>query len=228
MSGELVSVVMPAFDEERFIGEALRSVLAQTYRPVEVIVVDDGSSDRTAAIAAEHGVRVLGLPGRGPAAARNAGLRAAHGDYWVIFDADDVMPPEGLAGQVAELEHHPELDIVFGMTEAFVNPGEPRPPHFMPEWEAGPYSWHAGTLIARRAVLDTVGLFDETLRLGEDIDWLARAKEAGVRIGHAEHLALRYRVHRASMSSDTRATQDAMLKVLRKSVQRRRSRGHGA
>ena len=92
MSG-LVSVVMPAFDEERFIGEALRSVLAQTYRPVEVIVVDDGSSDRTAGIAAEHGVRVLRLPRRGPAAARNAGLRAARGDYWVIFDADDLMPP---------------------------------------------------------------------------------------------------------------------------------------
>jgi glycosyltransferase involved in cell wall biosynthesis len=222
MSGGLVSVIMPAYDEEAFIAEALGSVLAQTYQPVEIVVVDDGSGDRTAEIAAAHDVHVLRRTHQGPAAARNAGLSVARGDYWMVFDADDVMPREGIAGQVAHLEQHPELDIVFGMTEAFVTPGEPRPSHFFAAWEHGSFPWHATTMLARRAALDRVGPFDETLLLGEDIDWLARAKEADVSIGHAGHVALRYRVHGANMTSDARERQHAMLAVLRRSVWRRR------
>ena len=226
MSGRLVSVVTPAFEEEAFIAEALQSVLAQTYRPVELIVVDDGSRDRTAEIAAAHEARVLRRTQRGgPAAARNAGLALARGDYWTIFDADDVMAPEGLSRQVAHLEQHPELGIVFGLTEAFVSPGEGRPSHFRSAWANGPFPWHTGTMMARREVLELVGPFDETLRLGEDIEWLARAKDAGVRVGRADHVALRYRIHRANTTSDTHAKQQAMLRALRMSVRRRRA-GH--
>lgn len=224
MSGGLVSVVMPAFDEEAFIAEALASVLSQSYRPVEVIVVDDGSGDRTAEIAGAHDVRLLRLAHRGVAAARNAGLGVANGDYWMILDGDDLMPGEAIARQVAHLHRHPGLDIVFGLTEAFVTPGEPRPAHFSTAWENGPFPWHASTMLARRAVLDRVGLFDETLPLGEDIDWLTRAKEAGVKIGQTDHLALRYRVHRANVTADTQATRRAMLSVLHRSARRHRER----
>jgi len=222
MSEPLVSVVMPAFEEEAFIAEALGSLLAQTYQPVEIIVVDDGSSDRTAEIAAAHDVRLLRRPHRGSAAARNAGLAVARGEYWTIVDADDVMPPEGLCGQVAHLQQHPELGIVFGLTEAFVTPGQQRPPHYSRAWENGPFPWHPTTMLARREVLDLVGPFDETRRLGEDIDWLARARNAGVCVGRSDHVARRYRVHAGNASSDTHANQRAMLNVLRESVRRRR------
>jgi glycosyltransferase involved in cell wall biosynthesis len=222
VSGGLVSVVMPAFQEEAFIGEALGSVLAQTYRPVEVIVVDDGSSDRTADIAAGLGVRVVHQPHRGQSAARNAGLAVARGGLWAIFDADDVMPPDRLSHQVAYLEEHPEAGMVLGLTEAFVSPGEPRPPHFNPVWDDGPYRGHWGTMLARRAVLDVVGPFDEALALGEDVEWMGRATDAGVCAGHVEQVCLRYRIHRGNTSSDTRANQLATLKVLRASVRRRR------
>jgi glycosyltransferase involved in cell wall biosynthesis len=214
---------MPAFDEEAFIAEALVSVLAQTYDAVEVIVVDDGSGDHTAEIAEAHDVRVLRRPHAGASAARNAGLAVATGEYWTIFDADDVMPPERLARQVAHLEEHPELGMVLGLTEAFVTPGEPRPAHYNPVWDDGPYREHPGTVLARRAILDLVGDFDETLLLGEDVDWLARAKDAGVRSEHVDYLSLRYRIHRANTSSDTRANQQAMLGLLRTSVRRRRA-----
>jgi GT2 family glycosyltransferase len=80
-------------------------------------------------------------------------------------------------------------------------------------------------MMARREVLELVGPFDETLRLGEDIEWLARAKDAGVRVGRADHVALRYRIHRANTTSDTHAKQQAMLRALRMSVRRRRA-GH--
>jgi glycosyltransferase involved in cell wall biosynthesis len=216
-----VSVVMPAFEEEAFIAEALQSVLAQSYRPVELIVVDDGSGDRTAEIAAAHQARVLRRHHRGPAAARNAGLEVARGEYWTIFDADDVMAPARLSRQVAHLEQHPEHGIVLGLTEAFVSPGEPRPPHYNPAWDDGPFPTCTGSMLARREILDRVGPFDETLRLGEDIEWLVRAKDAGVRVGRADDVALRYRVHGANTTSDTRANQQAMLTALRRATQRR-------
>jgi glycosyltransferase involved in cell wall biosynthesis len=222
VSGALVSVVVPAFDEEAFIAQALESVLAQTYQPVELIVVDDGSGDRTAEIAESCGARVLRLAHRGVAAARNAGLGAARGDYWTILDADDLLPPDGLADQVAHLEGHPELGLVFGLTKAFVTPGEARPSHFNPVWARGPYAWHTGAMMARQEVLDVVGPFDETRRLGEDMDWLTRARDAGVCAGSTEHLALRHRIHAGNSTADTRANRAAMLSVLRQSLRRRR------
>jgi glycosyltransferase involved in cell wall biosynthesis len=218
---------MPAFDEEAFIAEALRSVLAQTYRPVEVIVVDDGSGDRTAEIAQAHDVCLLRRPHLGASAARNAGLAVATGEYWTIFDADDVMPPERLARQVAHLEEHPELGMVLGLTEAFVTPGEPRPSHYNPVWDEGPYRGHPGTMLARRAVLQVVGLFEESLALAYDVDWLARAKDAGVKAGQVDHVSLRYRIHRGNSSADAPAVNLAVLGLLRSSVQRRRASADG-
>jgi glycosyltransferase involved in cell wall biosynthesis len=223
VSGRLVSVVMPAFEEEAFISEALRSVLAQTYHPVEVIVVDDGSGDRTAEIAEAHDVRLLRRPHRGASAARNAGLAVAKGAYWTIFDADDVMPPDRLARQVEHLEQHQELGMVLGLTEAFVSPGEPRPPHYNPVWDDGPFPACAGTMLARREVFALVGPFDEELPLGEDVDWLARAKDAGVSAGQLDHVSLRYRIHRANSSANAPAVHMAMLGLLRTSVHRRRA-----
>ena len=224
VNGGLVSVVMAAFDEEAFIDEALRSVSAQTYRPVEVIVVDDGSSDRTAETAAKHDVRLLRLPHRGPSAARNAGLAIARGDYWTIFDADDVMPPERLLHQVTYLEEHPQLGMVLGLTEAFVTPGEPRPPHWNPIWDEGPFPACAGTMLARRSVLDLVGPYDETVSLAYDVEWLARAKDAGVGAGQVDHVSLHYRIHPGNTSADRPAVHEAMFGLLRASLHRTRAR----
>jgi glycosyltransferase involved in cell wall biosynthesis len=223
VSGALVSVVMPAHDEEAFIAEALESVLSQTHSPVEVIVVDDGSSDRTAEIATGCGVQVVRRQRAGVAAARNAGLALARGEYWTILDADDVMPPKALECQVVELERHSDLGMVFGLTEAFMTPGESRPPHWNPAWDDGPFPWHATAMLARRELLQLVGRFDETRRFAEDMDWLTRAKAAGVRAGQGDYLALRYRVHRDNSTADTRAVDREMLSVLRASARRQRA-----
>jgi glycosyltransferase involved in cell wall biosynthesis len=231
----LVSVVIAAYNEQAYIAEALHSVLAQTHHPIELIVVDDGSTDHTAEITAQIAtgaapvpdpptIELLRRPHHGPSAARNAGLKRSSGQYWTIFDADDVMPPDRLTHQVAHLQQHPEHDIVLGLTEAFITPGQPKPPHYNPLWDDGPFPGHAGTMMARRAVLDTVGGYDESMALGEDLDWQARAKAAGIRAGALDHVCLHYRIHRANTSSDTRANRAATLQLLRASVQRRR--GH--
>jgi glycosyltransferase involved in cell wall biosynthesis len=223
VSGELVSVVMPAYDEEAFIAEALASVLAQTHRRLEIVVVDDGSRDRTAEIAAAHGARVLRQPHQGAAAARNAGLQASHGAYWAIFDADDVMAPERLAHQVDHLQRHPEHGLVLGLTEAFVTPGEPRPAHYNPVWDDGPFPACTGTMLARRGAFERVGRFDVTRPLAYDLDWLARAKDAGVSAGRVDHVVLRYRIHSGNVTSDRHAVNAAMLGVVRESLRRRRA-----
>jgi glycosyltransferase involved in cell wall biosynthesis len=223
MSRSLVSVVMLAFDEEAFIAEALESVLAQTYAPVEVIVVDDGSTDRTAEIAEGYGVRVLRRAHTGMSAARNAGVSAARGEYWTLFDADDVMPPKRLELQVAELERRPELGMVFGLTEAFVTPGEPRPPHWNPAWDDGPFTGCAGTMLARRALFALVGPYDEALQRSRDLDWIVRAKDLGVAAANIDALTLRYRIHPGNASADRPAVSSAMLGVLRESLARRRT-----
>jgi glycosyltransferase involved in cell wall biosynthesis len=228
VEGELVSVVMPAFDEEAFVAEAVESVLAQTYDRFELIVVDDGSADRTGSIVSGFpGVRVVRRGQRGgPAAARNAGLGVARGDYWAIFDADDVMPPERLECQVEFLREHASVEMVLGLTEAFVNPGEPRPAHWNPAWDGGPYHGHPGTILARRAVLDRVGWFDESLELGSDMQWMARAKLAGVRMGQLEHPCLRYRIHAGNITSDVDTNRAAMLRALRTSRRLGAGAGH--
>jgi glycosyltransferase involved in cell wall biosynthesis len=227
VSAALVSLVMPAYNAERFIGEALESALSQTYEPVEVIVVDDGSNDRTAEIATTHGVRLIRQEHRGEAAARNAGLANMRGEYWTVFDADDVMPPERLERQVSHLEQHPELGMVLGLTQAFVTPGEPRPSHWNPEWDNGPFPACTGTMLARHEVAALVGPYDEQRRMSPDFEWMTRAMELGVAAGESDAVMLHYRIHPGNATADRAAVASAMLGVLRESLTRRRTAATG-
>jgi GT2 family glycosyltransferase len=129
---------------------------------------------------------------------------------------------------VAYLEEHPDFGLVLGLTEAFVSPGEPRPAHYNPVWDDGPFPACAGTMLARRAVFEAVGPFDESLALAYDVDWLARAKDAGVEAGRIDQLSLRYRIHRGNSTADAHAVHRAMLGLLRTSVVRRQEGSAGA
>jgi glycosyltransferase involved in cell wall biosynthesis len=209
----LVSVLMPVRDVEEWVGEALDSALAQDHAATEIIVADDGSRDRTADVAAQRpGVTVLrrGAPG-GPAAARNTALEHARGDFVAVLDGDDIWPANRLSLQLAHFAANPELAIVLGLTEAFVNPGEPMPPHHPRTTE--PFHACAGAMLARREVFEEIGHWDERLRLCEDVDWLARAKDAGFQSGAVEEIVLRYRIHARNTSRNG---------VLRESLERRR------
>ncbi|HEY1092631.1 MAG TPA: glycosyltransferase family A protein, partial [Burkholderiaceae bacterium] len=108
-----VSVVIPSYNAEGFIAETLRSVLAQSFTDFEIIVVDDGSSDRTPEIAEALGVRVLRQANAGVCAARNRGLAEARGEFICFLDHDDYWYPDKLAAQIAEFERDPELGVVY-------------------------------------------------------------------------------------------------------------------
>jgi glycosyltransferase involved in cell wall biosynthesis len=216
----LVSVVVPAFQAEAFIGEALESALGQESARVEVLVVDDGSTDRTAEVASSYPVRLIRQSNRGPAAARNAGLSLAGGEFMTILDADDIWPRDRLARQVEHLRAHPELGIVLGLTEIFLTPGQEPPAHWPVAHTGRPIPAVAGSMLARASVFEVVGAFDEKLRQCEDIDWLARVKDAGIQAGSIDHVVLRYRIHAANTSRHTNANKATLLRVLRDSVRR--------
>src|ERR1044071_9784434 len=119
-----VSVVIPAYNAERYLGEAIESVLAQTYAPLETIVVDDGSSDGTAAVARSHpGVTLISQENAGPAAARNRGFAASRGELIAFHDADDLMTPDKLAVQVGEMLAKPAIGCVLAEQELLIEAG---------------------------------------------------------------------------------------------------------
>jgi glycosyltransferase involved in cell wall biosynthesis len=215
----LVSVIVPAYNAETFIAEALDSAFEQDYDPLEVIVVDDGSTDRTAEVAARYEVQLVRQSNRGPAAARNAGLALARGEYIAILDADDIWPSDRLSALVGALSAG--AGIAIGLTEFFVTPGEPTPPHY-PFGIPNPHSGHMTAVLARRTVFEMIGAYNEQFRLSEDIDWFMRAREAGVVIESVDRVVSRYRIHARNTSRDKEAVRAMWLRALRSSLARRR------
>ncbi|HEX8206071.1 MAG TPA: glycosyltransferase family A protein [Solirubrobacteraceae bacterium] len=210
-----VSVVVPVRDGARYLGEALESVAAQTLAAGEVIVVDDGSTDDSAAIAAAHGARVVRQPPLGPSAARNRGIEATGGDLVALLDADDRWLPDKLERQTATLRERDDVDVLFGHVRQFRAPElgggmeEPRPGVLF------------STLIVRRRAFARAGLFDETWRAGELMDWLARARDAGLRDHVADDVVALRRVHATNLSRDPEARRD-YARVLKRAIDRRR------
>jgi glycosyltransferase involved in cell wall biosynthesis len=222
----LVSVVVPVFAGERFLGEALDSIAGQTYPRVETIVVDDGSPDASAEIAsARRGVRVLREPHRGVAAARNAGLSDARGELVAFLDQDDLWQPSKLALQVSLLAQRPELDIALSHVEMVLLAGVSRPSWLTWLTDQQP-GYLPSTWLVRREAFDTVGLFDTSYRVACDADWLARAKDAGLASGMLEQTLVRWRIHDANGSYDEATMRRETFRVLRATAERQREAGH--
>jgi glycosyltransferase involved in cell wall biosynthesis len=213
----LVSVVMPVFNTEKFVAEAIESVLSQEAElRLELIVVDDGSSDGSAeAVAKFDSVRLLRHEqNRGIGAARNTGVRTAKGEFVAFLDADDVWPRNSLGARMALLETDANCDAVAGRVIQF---GEGR---LDSESEGG---FLAGNTLVRRPAFDRVGEFDETLRVGEFLDWYARAVDAGLRFSQIEALTLRRRVHASNTMLGIGKEPLDYTRVLRQALARRRA-----
>jgi glycosyltransferase involved in cell wall biosynthesis len=220
-----VSVIIPCRNAAGFLAAALASVQSQSLPPDEVIVVDDGSTDASAAIAAGvQGVRLHRQPPLGIGAARNAGLRLSAGAVIGFLDADDLWPPDSLCLRMRALEADQGLDGVCGLVEQFFTPeldqrATPRPP------PAALVARSAGAMLLRRRVFDRIGGFDATLTLGDTLDLAARMDEAGLRIAAIDQVVLRRRIHRANTVLTQRGRQGDYLKILKAALDRRRAGG---
>ena len=193
MTRETVTVVIPAFDAERFVAEAVATARAQVPPPAEIVIVDDGSSDATAAVAESVGARLLRQPHRGIGAARNAGIRAARAGLVALLDVDDLWLPGKLAAQLAAFDEDPGLAGVFtGIRNQFMRPElEDR---FQAAAGVLP-GVCASTLLARRDVLLEAGGFNETTSRTDFIEWYATAVASGARFRMLEGLYALRRIH---------------------------------
>jgi len=221
-----VSVMIPAYNAGPYLAEAIQSVLAQTLRPLEVIVVDDGSTDDTAAIAEGFGLPVICYrrPHSGIAVTRNYVVSVACGDWLAFLDADDLWLPDKLERQLAAAEKNPELEMIFGGVRQFVSPElgvtdqlRVAPPALMTS-----NAPHAGTMLARREVFARVGPFDTTLQVAEFIDWYARAGSLGLRMATVPEIVMHRRRHLANTTLRQKSSMIEMTVVMKRVLDRRR------
>ena len=219
MNDSLVSVIVPVYNGEQYLAEALTSILSQDYRPLEVIVVDDGSTDRSAEIARSFNeVRYIRQENQGPAAARNTGMAAAHGGFLTFCDADDLLRPAKVGVQVAYLQEHLDVDCVLVRHEVFFEPGVVRPAWLMDDEGAQPQS-----ALVRRSVVERVGGFDRAYRLTEGIEWLSRMRDAGVTIAMIPEVLQDRRIHGGNLSYHRRELQHFLLHSMRSRIARARA-----
>jgi len=226
----LVSCIVPVYNGARFIAEAIVSILAQDWRPLEVIVVDDGSTDSTPEVLAGFGdpVRVIRQDNAGPVVARNRGVAAAAGEFLAFLDADDLWVPDKLTRQVKGLLADPDLGFSVGQVQNFweeevAAEGE----RLGSSLRARPIAGYVtGTLVVRREVAAQVGPFDVTLEHGDSADWFQRAGQLGVRGDLLPEVLLRRRLHLANRSRvHAQGSRDEFLRLLKRSVDRKRSGG---
>lgn len=217
MSG--VSLVIPCFNQAAFLPTAIESALAQSVPPAEIIVVDDGSWDDSAAQARRFGrrVRLVRQPNRGPAAARNAGIERTGCDLVAFLDGDDLWPPRSLAVR-QELLARCGTDYVFGNVVQFRDADGPNVPASPPI--AGRL---VGAMLVRRSAFRRVGRFDPKLRSAEVIEWSARASASGLTGAAVRETVLLRRVHSANMMLTAPGTAQDRLAVLRANVARKRA-----
>lgn len=219
MTRPLVTAFMPVFNAEEFLGAALESLLAQDYAPYEVVVCDDGSTDRTLEILLEYPtVRTVHRKHRGRAAACNAAIEASHGEFLTAFDGDDLWPANRLTMQATYLAEHPEVGCVLGRQE-WMNP----PPWLGRDPVYGDLDGiPIGSAMFRRSAFEAVGRFDETFRYSEDMDLLVRMRERGIEIAVLPEILLYRRFHGDQMTAKPPDTLP-LLRSLRQKLKRERT-----
>jgi glycosyltransferase involved in cell wall biosynthesis len=221
----LVTAAIPVRDGEAYLAEAIESVLGQSRPCQQVVVVDNGSTDRSAEIAAGFGapVELVREPQLGIGAARNAALQVARGDYLAFLDADDLWEREKTALQIAAFEAEPGLQLVFGHVRQFLSPdlaaGEAEGLHVPIDPQPGQY---IGAMLARREAIDAVGPWPEDVRVSDGLAFLLRAGELGLEQRMLSETVTLRRVHGGNHSIHNRDERSEFAHHLKRSLDRRR------
>jgi glycosyltransferase involved in cell wall biosynthesis len=220
----LISVIIPVYNGANFLPEAIATIEEQAYEPLEIIVIDDGSTDDLATVVASYGdrLRYVYQDNQGPAAARNHGITLAQGEFIAFLDVDDQWPANKLQNQLAVLTDQPELAVVNGYMQLMQARIGPDHNLTFVDILAPGLSINLGSALFRAAVFDTVGLFDPEQIHSEDVDWFMRARERQVPMVVLEAVTLKYRLHDHNMIRDHQHNLQGFMRAIRKSIQRRR------
>lgn len=212
-----ISVVIPAFNREKYLARAIKSVLAQGYPRLEIIVVDDGSTDQTALIVKSFSeVRYFYQKNLGPASARNKGIMESEGEILAFIDSDDLWTSDKLIVQLKKMNDDPALQIVLGRIQYFKEENGI-------EWIHDPIvAVNFGNALIKKTAFDKVGLLDVSLMFGEDMDWFLRAREKEIPTYFQTEITLLYRKHKENMCNDVKQMNSFLLNSFKKSLKRRR------
>lgn len=227
----LVSVIIPVYNSESYLEETLASVLTQTYHNLEIIVIDDGSTDDSRYIISRFGAadkRVVSISqeNAGVSNARNAGINLSHGDFIAFLDADDVWMPNNIEikllhiqsgdfglvhsnAQIIDSESHSMDQILIGKEGNLLED--------LLLWNGTCIPGPSSVVISKQ-VMDSIGGFDPRLSTAADMDYFIRVAK-NYRIGHVNEVSWNYRIHRSNMHSDIASMQQDILLVYKKALE---------
>jgi glycosyltransferase involved in cell wall biosynthesis len=220
-----VSVIIPVFNGEKFLAEAIESVLEQNYEPLEIIVVDDGSTDRTREVADrfKKNIKYVYQKNKKVSSARNKGIALSKGDIIGFIDHDDRWVKGRLNTHLSYLAKDPSLELVIGRVQRFylLNEGD-EPKNYKYEYLNESFlTPSVGAATFRKSVFDKVGLFDEDISMVEDIDWSMRARGQNIRSIVLNQCSLRYLRHQGNMTNNEELLYRSLAGALKKSLNRR-------
>ena len=198
----LITIIVPVYNREKYIAEALNSLLKDDYQPKEIVLVDDGSTDRTAEILRKYeGINYHYQEHQGVSVARNTGISNSHGEFITFLDSDDIWMPGRLEYCIRFFESHPEVDYLLGKQVTFLEDGFLKPIHIKQSWLDFPQeSSGTGVLMTKKTCFDKVGFFNPDFRSSEDKDWLLRASEAKLQMARIPLIMVKQRLHGQNIS----------------------------
>lgn len=212
----LISVIIPVYNGERYLGEAIESVLMQSLRPYEVIIVDDGSTDESRAVALQFApwVDVVTQANQGASAARNRGIGLSSGKFLAFLDADDRWMADKLQRQRLAFIGDPDLAMVFGQVEQFYSPELPATAALPDLGDRQTLAGiHVGAMLIRRTAFERVGSFDSQWQVAHFIEWYGRVQRLGLKSLVLPELVMQRRIHTTNLG--IRAHKQARLEYVR-------------
>jgi glycosyltransferase involved in cell wall biosynthesis len=221
----LVSVIVPVYNAAKYLDEAIESILIQTYPNMEVIAVNDGSTDESLHVLEKYNSRItiIDSTNKGTPAARNQGIRVSTGSYLAFLDADDIWYPEKLSVQMDVFDKNPDVALTYCCFEEFQSPDLSEELRSKRIVKSGIISAALpGTSIIQREAFYKVGFFFEPRRTGEFMDWFARAKELGIKMVPTEDSLYRRRSHADNQSLMIQSLHKDYLEMVRETLRRRR------
>lgn len=219
-----ISVIIPVYNAADFLEETLHTVFNQTYQPAEVIIIDDGSTDQTAAIIQnmDYPIRYIFQENAGSAAACNVGIRSANYDWIAFLDHDDIWHPQKLEQQVALLQEQPNTSVVFSWVDFFYDKKLTATASKKYELPARPMKgFLRSCILFNQSILTKSGRFNEELKVAESIDWLTRVKDTNTMIGMVPEVLTSRRIHGNNTSIQHKSRYIELLTVLRNRIRQK-------
>lgn len=235
MSSPTVSCIIAVYNGRKYLADAIESLLAQS-RPVnEIVVVDDGSTDDSAEVAAKFGppVRCIRQQNAGQSAARNHGVREARGELLSFLDSDDLVHPRKIERQLERFAESPQLALIDAYAQNFWSPDVPADQRQLAGWQSmthsdKPWPEFIATWLFRRDVWDRVGKFDESRRFAEDSDWHDRVRFSGMPMETIRAVLARRRLHHSNLTRNNYVDHiDGLQRFYKEKIDRLRAQGDG-